>query len=283
MNKLPLFSIIIPTYNRGHIIHRAIESVLDQSCIDWELIIVDDGSNDYTMEIIGKYKNDKRVTLHYQENNGVCSARNKGMSLAQGEYLVFLDSDDALEVNYLATFTELLINTKYDCIFCGVEIRYPGLSEVTQIKTSPESFLTGSFCIRSEVIGQIGGYDENLSYGENTELGFRLKEAIGNDYGIIDQVLLYVYQEKNNRMSNQPNNVINSISYVLEKHQSYFDMNKHSKYHYLNTLGVSYCRIGNWQAARITFYQSVKIRPTALKGHLRMLCTFIPGVAKMIY
>lgn len=89
----PLFSIIIPTYNYGDRLDAAVDSVLAQPerC---EIIIVDDGSTDNTREVIAPYGND--LTYVYQDNRGVSAARNHGVSMASGDYLLFLDADDRL-------------------------------------------------------------------------------------------------------------------------------------------------------------------------------------------
>lgn len=89
---MPKVSIIIPTYNRAAMVREAIESVLDQSYTDWELIVVDDGSTDDTGAALASFS--PHLTYVYQEHKGVSAARNRGAVLAQGEYLAFLDSDD---------------------------------------------------------------------------------------------------------------------------------------------------------------------------------------------
>jgi len=91
----PYFSIIIPTYNRAHLISKAIDSVIAQTFVNWELIIVDDGSTDYTKELILSYQEkDARIQYVFQENAERSAARNKGIERAKGQYICFLDSDD---------------------------------------------------------------------------------------------------------------------------------------------------------------------------------------------
>ena len=99
----PFFSIIIPTYNRASFIGSAIESVLEQAYENWELIIVDDGSTDNTKEVISQYL-DSRIQYHYQENQERSAARNKGIHLASGEWICFLDSDDQYLPDHLKNF-----------------------------------------------------------------------------------------------------------------------------------------------------------------------------------
>ena len=91
--KQPLFSIIIPTYNRAHLLSIAIQSVLDQTFDDWELIVVDDGSTDDTKKVVEKFEREG-VRYVYQENKELSAARNTGIRAAFGSYICFLDDDD---------------------------------------------------------------------------------------------------------------------------------------------------------------------------------------------
>ena len=94
--KNPTVSVIIPTYNRAHLVGRAIKSVLNQTYRDFEIIVVDDGSTDNTKDIIKEFqKKDKRIKyIPYEKNKGGSAARNTGIKAAKGEYIAFLDSDD---------------------------------------------------------------------------------------------------------------------------------------------------------------------------------------------
>ncbi|HET7302537.1 MAG TPA: glycosyltransferase family A protein [Candidatus Saccharimonadales bacterium] len=98
----PRTSIIIPTYNRAYIIQAAIKSVLAQTDQNWELIVVDDGSTDSTKQVVEAFK-DQRIRYVFQQNAGVAHARNHGLSEARGEWIAYLDSDNELSAQYLAT------------------------------------------------------------------------------------------------------------------------------------------------------------------------------------
>jgi len=100
MTETLLFSIIIPTYNRGRFLYKTIESVLTQTYTHFELIIVDDGSTDDTESVVAGFK-DKRIIYHFKINEERGVARNTGMDLAIGNYITFLDSDDILYPNHL--------------------------------------------------------------------------------------------------------------------------------------------------------------------------------------
>lgn len=94
-----IVSIIIPTYNRSRTIKRAIESVIQQSMPDWELIIVDDGSTDSTKEVAKSFLSDNRLRYFKINHRGVCYARNFGIKKARGQYIALLDSDDEFTYN----------------------------------------------------------------------------------------------------------------------------------------------------------------------------------------
>ena len=98
----PLITIVIPVYNRGKTLHYCIDSVLSQTYQNWELILVDDGSSDSSSQICKEYaETDKRIKCFYQNNQGAGPARNKGIQEAAGDWISFLDSDDAIMPDHL--------------------------------------------------------------------------------------------------------------------------------------------------------------------------------------
>lgn len=98
---MPFFSIVIPTYNRGHTIGRTIESCLNQTFKDFEIIVVDDGSTDNTRKVLSAFGSNKIRLLDLGDNKGVNVARNRGAESACGQWLIFQDSDDAFTKNAL--------------------------------------------------------------------------------------------------------------------------------------------------------------------------------------
>ncbi|MGB4270042.1 MAG: glycosyltransferase family A protein, partial [Spirochaetota bacterium] len=89
---MPFFSVVIPTFNRAHLITRAVESVLMQKFTDYECLVIDDGSTDNTFQVLSPYT--KQIQYIYTQHAGVSKARNRGIQQAQGEWIAFLDSDD---------------------------------------------------------------------------------------------------------------------------------------------------------------------------------------------
>ena len=102
---MPLFSVIVPVYNTEQTIEKCINSILRQGVEDFELILIDDGSTDSSLLICQDYASrDPRIILFSQNNKGVSTARNKGIELSSGNYLVFIDSDDYVDPDYLSAF-----------------------------------------------------------------------------------------------------------------------------------------------------------------------------------
>ena len=108
----PFFSVVIPVYNAEKYINRSVESILQQSFENFEVVLVDDGSADKSMELCEKLvQKDTRVSFFHQKNQGVSAARNKGISMARGKYLVFVDADDYIRADTL----KLLYENCNDC------------------------------------------------------------------------------------------------------------------------------------------------------------------------
>lgn len=117
---MPKISIIIPVYNTGRILNRTINSVLKQSFKDFELLLINDGSNSETVKICEELlKKDKRIKLINKDNGGLCSARNLGIQKANGEYITFLDHDDEYEENLLEDNYKLANKYNADIIKFG--------------------------------------------------------------------------------------------------------------------------------------------------------------------
>ncbi len=120
MPKSPLFSMVVPIYGVEKYINQCIDSVLVQSFGDFELILVEDGSNDSCPAICDKYAEiDKRIVVIHKKNGGLVSARKAGTAVAKGEYIICLDGDDWIEPTYLEEFAQIIYQCSPDVICCG--------------------------------------------------------------------------------------------------------------------------------------------------------------------
>lgn len=186
-----MFSVIIPYYKNLEIVHRSLNSVLAQDVEDWEIILVDDGSEDNIDSIINKY-NDDRILLKHKSNGGVASARNYGIQCARYPYICFLDSDDEWFPNHLSTLTRMIEtypqadmfvtshrrigNTVYDS--CNDLPPHDSdvflLDNIMKEHASGKTVIhTNSVCMKTDFIRRMGGFNESASIGEDTDLWFR--------------------------------------------------------------------------------------------------------------
>lgn len=274
---MPYFTIIIPSFNRSHIIVKTIQAVLDQSFEDFELQIVDDGSTDNTKEVLSPILVDKRVKYIYQDNAGVCAARNTGARVAEGNYLIFLDSDDTVENNWLFDFYEEIENKTADIVYCSVKIQnYDNTIEYIDVDNpygnhkGQGTDLAGSWAIKKQIFCEVGMYDEVIKFGENNELRLRIN-SLHLNIGLIKKYNLIYFASKNGGSKNYQNK-INSILYVLDKHKDYYNNNRNVKKLFLQTAAVSAIRMRNIKNAHDLFNLALKENKTDIK--LRLQCFF---------
>lgn len=281
------FSIIIPSYNRAHILLRAIEAVLAQTFKDFEIVIVDDGSTDNTKSILQEYLQDSNIRYYFQNNAGVCSARNTGAKEANGDYLIFLDTDDTVEKSWLQDFYDLAIQNK-DWLFCSIKIvkqdsssYYVSALDPYKNGKSKGNSITGSWALKKDVFFNVGLFDENVKFGENFELRFRLnKENLA--IGVTDNYN-FTYFESTNGGSKNLKNKIESNLYIIKKHSNLFNKRPVLLRLYYQNIAVSYAKLGIWNQARIYFWKAYRIDMLKFKTLARFIMARFPFFGKKIW
>jgi len=188
----PLVSVVMPLYNKEKYISQAIESVLAQTILDFELIIINDGSKDSGPDIVNNY-HDPRILLINQENQGVSAARNRGISEAKSDIIAFLDSDDVWYPNFLETILRLynayphagMYGTAYSLYFDDKHRRdniwKPERGECILPSYFGESvtsgfpiIMTSSFAAPKVILDKVGGYQKEFRAGQDHDLYGRL-------------------------------------------------------------------------------------------------------------
>lgn len=281
---MPFFSVIIPVFNRALAIQNAIESLLKQSFSDFEVIVVDDGSTDALHDVILRYKDNLQVKYIYQENKGVSSARNYGADFSKGDYLVFLDSDDAVSETWLKDYSENISRTKAEIVFCKMESTFPnGLKKIIDPRDPYNNgkeygiFIPGTFTLTKKLFLAVGSYDENLKYGENTELSFRLKNHCSS-ISFVDNVNLF-YRASSDGGSKNWNNKLNANLYILEKHKDFFRNQSRVRQLYLGVAAVAAVHCKKIKLAQTLFLKSFLVYPIRLKPLLQFCISMFPFVA----
>ncbi|MDY6798542.1 MAG: glycosyltransferase [Pseudomonadota bacterium] len=207
----PVVSVVTPTYNRAGFLLQAIESVLQQTFGDFELIVVDDGSTDDTPQLMDRYLQDTRVRYFKQSNQGQSVARNRGIKEAQGEYICFLDSDNAWHEDKLEKSLEafrqnpgfhvvygdyMVIDAEGNELGVNQMRRYTGRVTAHLLKdnfVSMNTTMTRRNCFR-----EMGGFDEKDRLAEDYGLWLRFSTRYRFYY--LDQILGY-YRVMNGQIS----------------------------------------------------------------------------------
>lgn len=206
--RIPFFSVIMCTYNRNHLISRALDSLFLQVEKDWECIIVDDGSIDETFHTVKKYADKyNNVKYIYHSNKGTGLSRNAGILAASGMFITFLDSDDEYHPDHLSIRKTILEEyTNLDLLHGGVDIiGNPYVTDkddyTKQIHLS-ECVIGGTFVIPRYKLHQIGGFS-NLRYADDADLYQKAVDASWNIAKVDYPTYIYHRDSPDSLCSNQ--------------------------------------------------------------------------------
>lgn len=173
------FTVITPTYNRAHRIQAAIESVLAQTCDDFEYLIVDDGSTDETAAVVARYRDPRIRLVRHHANAGQSAACNTGMREARGDIIAFLDSDDTWFPDYLARMSEAL-DRNADAGFAYGRVVGRMSSTLSSSSTYADVLTQGflscptTLCVRTTLLCAVDGFSTAYAICNDDDLCFRL-------------------------------------------------------------------------------------------------------------
>lgn len=177
--KSPLVSIIIPTYNRANCISRCINSVIEQTVTNWEIVIIDNNSTDSTLEIINGFSDERISTIKIDNNGIVAASRNIGIRLSKGEYVAFLDSDDwwlpeklEISLSELESGSDLVYHDMYNISKLPVDAK-KHLIVATRALSRPvfiDLLTNGNAVINSSVVVRRNFLEEIRGFSEEKEL-----------------------------------------------------------------------------------------------------------------
>lgn len=160
----PFFSVVLTTYNRATILKRALDSLVNQTELDWEAIIIDDGSTDNTSLLIEPYlKKSRNIQYIYQKNTGYAMAKNSGIFLSKGKFITFLDSDDEYSPTHLETRKAILLNhPETEFLYGGVKVLgsqlVPDRFDYNKMIPLSECVIGGTFFIKRQVAISLNGF-----------------------------------------------------------------------------------------------------------------------------
>ncbi len=289
-----LFTVVIPTFNRVHMLPRAVESVLSQRGVDLEVIIVDDGSTDDTPSYLRTISDTRAIAVR-RENGGLSAARNTGIATARGDWIAFLDDDDMALPGWLDTFAAL-IDDHTGAVCCGAEYRSIDGERVSTALPGPMGSLfrdqsgmtvAGTFAVQSALLNAIGGYDERMTCSHQTELWLRLVPVLLDRQLSIrstDRVLVSLeWREPHNRPLSDPAALYQGTRLLLDTHRDKVSRDPRGRAVLNGVLGVSAARLGHWPQARAALLTSARAQPWSARRWLRVVVTFCPPVGRRVW
>ncbi|WP_417236791.1 glycosyltransferase family 2 protein [Bizionia paragorgiae] len=241
MMNNPLVSIIIPTFNRAHLISETLDSIMAQTYTNWECIIVDDGSTDNTSEVVRGYvEKDPRFQYQHRPKDrlpGGNAARNYGFEVSKGEYIQWFDSDDIMTKHFLICKINLLIKkTRLDVVFCGFETFGYKTFLLKEYKLDNSNCLeniflnkritlnTPSFLFKREVVKNLK-FDENLTKAQDLDFVFRVlisKRCLLWDFVPLSLVRIRVHNSSITSIGKVTKKGFDSELLVLNRIETYF-------------------------------------------------------------
>lgn len=289
-----MISIITPTYNRAHLLPRMVDSVLNQTYKNWELIIMDDGSTDNSREIIEGY-DDSRIKYFSGNNTGASTKRNEGVEKANGSYIIFLDSDDEVKQDWLSYFADKISIDKAQIISCAwekhdydgnlVETGFPK-NQGALFNNIVINFLAGTLMIKKCYFIESGGYDTQLRSGQHTELLIRflpIFEKYNVEIVAIKKSLVIIHLHKGERIRNNFDGIFLGSTRTLDKHKLLFEKHLEMHFNYTSIAAVMAMRTGRIKEAKELTLKALKLKPYNPLSMGRFLIAYLPFIRKRFY
>ena len=212
-NNPPLVSVILPVYNRMDILEYAVDSVLKQSYSMLELIIIDDGSDDGTKELLEKIDDSRVKILHNKGCKGVSNARNRGLEAANGKYIAYLDSDNVWDSRYVAAMVGAFLELPdAEALYSG-QLLFRGnqkhpfavrFGSFNRLLLNNRNYIDlNAFCHTQDLYKRVGGFDETLMKLVDYDLRLRMAET-SQIYSVPVLLSHYYYNKAKNTITNIP-------------------------------------------------------------------------------
>ncbi|HBQ97955.1 MULTISPECIES: glycosyltransferase family 2 protein [unclassified Roseofilum] len=297
MTQTPKISVVIPVYNGEETIKETIQSILNQTFEDFEIVVINDGSNDSTLEIISTFK-DRRLNVFSSENSGLSAARNRGITNAKGEYISFIDADDMWTEHKLEEQLKALQSNSWASVAYSwtnfVNENGKFLRSGCRINANGDVFLqllrinfiqSGSnLLVKTKALARVGNFDESLDAVEDWDMWLRLAESYQFVCVPLPQIL-YRVSSSSTSMSSQVLKMEQCILQVIEKtcNNTSRHLSKDLKsqvfaeqYRYLTTKALDgYPEPRKGQAAVTFFIQAIRYDPSWLHKRKKLISIII--------
>jgi len=281
---MPLFSVVIPTYNRRDLVLRAVRSVLAQTFGDFEILVVDDGSTDDTAAAVGGLEDPRIRFLALSPNRGPSAARNAGIAAARGPWISLLDSDDEFLPTFLERTRAALTPTESNVGFCWTGTQKTWTSsedglfrELTRrLVWSPRFASRGDawrYClthdaqwgtndgvtIKAAALATCGVFDEAMRACEDADLLIRLMQNF--DFVVIPEILVTVHQDAPQRVSGNPRHRADAWARIYDKYRDDIDRDPEARRFFLNHVARQFRLAGERDRALSWILRGLARRP----------------------
>jgi len=283
---MPKVSVIIPTYNRAKLLPAAIQSALDQTFQDLEIIVVDDASPDNTADVVAGFKDSRIRYVRHSANKGEAGTRNTGLRHVSGDFIAFLDDDDLWLPEKLEKQMRLLESSppRVGAVYCGFTRVERSTGNVIG-ETKPEkrgdifrdmvleNCVVGggsTVLLRKRCLGEVGEFDEEIPFGPDYDMWIRVSQKFQFDF--INEPLM-IYHEHTDRMSTNYPLMIAGLEAQLRKYGHLFAGNRRSYSEKYRSLGSHYLRIGNPSRGRQAFLKALCLYPLEPRNYFYFLAS----------
>jgi len=284
----PKVSVIIPTYNRANLIGRAIRSILCQTYAEYEIIVVDDGSNDNTRDVVESFRDDRIQYIRHRENRGNGAALNTGIKVARCDYIAFQDSDD----EWLSEKLEKQIfrlesaNSEIGAVYTAMwRIESNSAFLVPQVAIKKKEGNIGHIILESCFIGmptvlihkrcfdRVGLFDENLFVAADWEMWIRVAQHY--KFSLIEEPLVISRQQADSLTTDKFDWVrLRAFETTYEKHYEKFLKNRNAMRNICFQIGHHRCLLGDSRRGRKWLIKSFKWVPINIKRMILIVISF---------
>ncbi len=284
---MPKVSIIIPTYNRSRFLRLAVQSVLAQTFTDFEIVIVDDASQDDTRGAVASLRDPRIRYIRHDRNRRISGTRNTGITNSTGEYIAFLDDDDEWLPSKLAQQVAALdssaptvgaVYTAFAQIDVATQevlrIIRPGKRGHILHELCKRNWIgtASTVCLRRQCVEEVGLFDESVEFGEEYDMWIRVAHRF--DFKYIDEVLVK-YGVHANRLSTNYKIMISGLERQLEKHASFFAIDRANYSRRYAWLGTLYCYNGDVRKGREALLEAIMASPLKVNSYAYLGLTLL--------
>jgi glycosyltransferase involved in cell wall biosynthesis len=279
---MPRVSVVIPTRNRAPLLREAIVSVLAQTFQDFEIIIIDDASEDDTRSVIAGLSDVRIRYFRHAKNRGEAASRNAGVGHAGGEYIAFLDDDDTWLAEKLAMQVDLLDRSsrRVGGVYTGCDrINIETGATISTVPADKRGNIYGELraqnwvgspsavMVRRECFDKVGLFDEQIKFGVDYDMWIRISRFY--DFEIVNLPLVR-YAVHSARLSADTGTILRGKEDQLAKYSDYFAADRRSYGRYFYSLGVLYCYNRKPVEGRAALRRAIRIYPFEIRPYVNL-------------